>query len=141
MKHSYAIVAVIIETDDKGKTKEKKRTYVVAINSDSCSAAEDFLTQEVGSQIQRIVSVKHIDVDMYLSLDSAGETYYAAKVTYLVESDETGKIKRRNTVSYVLSSDIADVREQILAELKNQVHEAFISAISKTKIKEIIIEN
>jgi hypothetical protein len=56
-------------------------------------------------------------------------------------TDDTGKIKRRNTVSYVLASDISEVREQILAELKNQVHEAFISSISKTKIKEIILEN
>lgn len=141
MKTSYAIVASVIETDDKGKTKNKKRTYIVSINSDSCTAAEEFIKQEIGSQIQEVLSLKKVDVDMYLNLDSSGDTYYAAKVTYLVESDDTGKIKRRNTVSYVLSSDIAEVRELVLAELKNQVHEAFISSISKTKIKEIILEN
>ena len=141
MKTSYSIVGAVIETDDKGKSKIKKRNYIVSINSDSCTAAEEFIKLEIGSQLQEVLSVKKIDVDMYLSLDSAGDTYYAAKVTYLVESDDTGKIKRRNTVSYVLASDISEVREQILGEIKNQVHEAFISSISKTKLKEIILEN
>lgn len=141
MKTSYSIIASVIETDDKGKTKTKKRNYIVSINSDSCTAAEEFIKQEVGSQIQEVLSLKKVEVDMFLSLESAGETYYSAKVTYLVESDDTGKIKRRNTVSYVLASDISEVREQVLEQIKNQVHEAFISSISKTKIKEIILEN
>lgn len=141
MKTNYSIVASVIETDDKGKTKNKKRSYIISIDSELHSDAEEFIKEEIGSQIQDIISIKKVDVDMYLSLDSDGDTYYAAKVTYLVESDDTGKIKRRNTVSYVLASDISEVREQILNELKNQVHEAFISSISKTKIKEIIIEN
>ena len=141
MKTNYSIIASVLESDDKGNLKVKKRTYIISINSDSCSAAEEFIKNEIGSQIQEIFSIKKIKVDMYLNLDSVGDNYYTAKVTYLIEDDDTGKIKKQTTVSYILASDIIEVKELVQNELKNQIHEAFIISVTKTNIKEILTEN
>lgn len=142
MKSYYEVKLIESFTDDKGKQKSASRRYILGINEGTMTNADEYIYQEIGSKISKIQSIREINPDKILNLtDSRDElSYYSCKVLYLEENDNTGKIKRVTRTSYVLATDITEVKEMMTKELKSCIDEYVITAVNKTNIQEILIE-
>lgn len=130
-------------TDQKGNTKTGSRNYIVGINDNSFTAADEYIWNEIGSRIVKIQSIKEIEPDMILNLTDPRDdlSYYRCQVLYLEENDLTGKIKKVRKNSYVLAKDITEVKEFVQTELKTCIHVYFINSVNKIGLSDIILEH
>lgn len=128
----YETTIKIEREGENGKIALAKETY--AIESTSFADAESSIRMEEGdADVTAIKIAPYYDIIL-----GEGDKYFKAKVAFFILDEKTGKEKRTNVYYLAKADNIEDARSNVAEQLKGLMEDYAISAITETKIINII---